>query len=298
MINLWRSYSLFVLFGVAILSNACDRDSSTPTSRASSTAAPAATSYSPTPTTTLASVGDQSLIADQYITLGMPSYDRTWVGQDMATVASKLQVLARTAPEQLPRFNSSRSGPMFARIVARDNLDFFRARSLPLASRFPQALDYIDSLNAISKLYMSAFVAKKVTGDELVELMGAELRAAQVELELVDEFLPTLSKDDPKYPVRMEGLANMRQGLATVVVGNITTLTEARVYDAATRLKLVGYCRETFPSILSKLSAPSRAEVLRRLDEIVDDPRVRELRPQLVLLRDEANGAVKAGGAS
>ncbi len=183
---------------------------------------------------------------------------------------------------------------MFARIVSADNLNFFRSRSLPLASRFPQGIDYFDSLNAILKVYLSARVANKVTGDDLIELMGAELRAAQVELELVDEFVPTLSKDDPKYPVRMAGLDKMRRGLAGLLSGAITTLTEVQAYGVGTRANLLGYCRETFPSIVPKLTAASQQEMLRRLDELVEDGSVRELRFGIISLRDEVHAATKA----
>jgi hypothetical protein len=291
MINALRLWSVPSLIGVAMLLNGCDRDHSVSTAAPPATTAPVSPARkSPEP------VADHSLPASEYISLGMPSYDREWIGQDMAVAAAKLQALAAQSPGQLPRFGSKRSGPMFARIVARDNLKFFRSRSLPLASRFPQSLDYFQSLNAILKVYLSAREANQVTGEDMIELVGAQLRAVQVELELVDEFVPTLSKDDPKYPVRMAGLDQMRRGLAQMVSGVITTLTEKQAYDVGTRAKLVGYCRETFPSIVPKLSAPSQQEMLRRVDELVDDSSIRDLRPQLISLHDEVHAAIKSGG--
>jgi hypothetical protein len=213
----------------------------------------------------------------------------------MAVAASKLQALAAKSPEQLPRFGSTRSGPMFDRIVARDNLEFFRSRSVPLASRLPDSLNYLQSLNTILKEYTSARVANNVAGIDLIELLGAQLSVAEVELELVDEFVPTLSKDDPKYPVRMAGLDKMRQGLAEMLSGTITTLTEAQAYDVGSRTKLATYCRETFPNIAPKLTASSRQELLRRLDELVDDSSVRDFRSQVISLRDEVRDATNVG---
>ena len=137
----------------------------------------------------------------------------------MTTAANALRSISAASPGQLPRLDSSRSGAVFARIIARDNLDFFRNRSLPLNSRFPAAIAYIESLNGIVKIYLSAFTSRHVSGDDLIELMGAVLRTVQVTLELVDEFLPTISKDDPKYDVRMDGLKRMREGLGGVVNG-------------------------------------------------------------------------------
>jgi hypothetical protein len=226
----------------------------------------------------------------------MPSHDRVWVGKDMAVAASKLLALAGRAPDQLPRYGSERSGAMFARIVARDNLNFFRSRSEPLESRMAQALDYVDSLNAIAKIYLSARLANNVKGDELIELIGAELSAFQVELELVSEFVPTLSKDDPKYPVRMEGLNEVRQALAGNLLSQLTTLTEVQNYDVGLRARLLGYCRETFPYLVPGLTATYQERVLRRLNELSNDASFRDLHSQIILLRDEVNAAIRPEG--
>jgi len=159
--------------------SACDGDSSPATS---TTAMPPAHD-----------IADESLPADEYIQLGIPSYDRTWTGQDMTKAAGVLKALADRAPQQLPRFGSKKSDAMFARIVSRENLTFFRSRSFPLAARFPPAIEYIESFNGILKSYLFAKAAGKIADDELVELMGAELHVIWVELDLVDEFLPTIA---------------------------------------------------------------------------------------------------------
>jgi hypothetical protein len=137
-----------------------------------------------------------------------------------------------------------------------------------------------------------------VSGDDVTDLVAAELSAVQVELELVDEFLPTIRKDDPKYDVRMHGLDTMRQGLATMVSGVLTSLTESQVYGVETRSRLLGRCLDTFPHIIPRLTRPSQAEVKRRLAELADDPKMAELRPQLVSLRDAVDRAVRDGASA
>jgi hypothetical protein len=154
----------------------------------------------------------------------------------------------------------------------------------------------MESTNAITKLYLSAFLAKKVAGDDILELLGAVLRVSQVMLELTDEFVPTLSKDDPTYEVRMEGLDKMRRGLAMIVVGALVSLTEEQNYSIDSRLRFVKYCRETLSSMVPKLSAPSQAEVVQRLNDLADDPKLRGLQPELTALRDEVAAATKAAG--
>jgi hypothetical protein len=98
-----------------------------------------------------------------------------------------------------------------------------------LNRRLPQALESIDAANRILKIYLDAFTRGKVGDSEMIELFGAQLRSSVVMFELLDEFLPTLDKNDPTYPVRMEDLQKMKKGMAHVVQGNLITVTEARL---------------------------------------------------------------------
>lgn len=281
-----------LVLGVLLLCG-CDRESSSPAAALSATAATAtALSATVTPPPPHVSAPDRSLSADEYISLGMPSYDRKWTGQDIAVAASKLQALPAS---QLPRSGSKRSGPMFARIVARDNLDIFRLSSLPVATRISASVNAVESLNAVLKVYLSALVANPAgeTGAELVELMGAELRAVEVALDLIDEYVPTLSKKDPQYSARLAGLEQIRQGLAMLLSGVLTLLGGGAIDDLHTRANLLGYCREALPGIVPRLSAPSQQEVLRRLNDLAEEQGDGELRPQLVALRDEVRTSIQ-----
>ncbi|MBM4043452.1 MAG: hypothetical protein FJ290_33615, partial [Planctomycetes bacterium] len=129
-------------------------------------------------------LSDRSLTPEEYIRLGLPAHDRPWSGADMARAANVLSALAAKNPGQLPRYRGERSGAVFARIIADDNLEFFRNRSLPLEARMPDALVYMERSNAIGKLYVAAFGKRAVTGSEVVELSGALLRFSVVMLQL------------------------------------------------------------------------------------------------------------------
>jgi hypothetical protein len=238
-------------------------------------------------------VPDQSLSGEGYLALGVPAYDRDWTSAQMSAAVSKLQALASTSPEKLPRFQSPKSGALFARIVSREPLHFYRDKSHPLDARMQEALGCLQATNSLLKAYLPAFNLGRVSGDDLIELFGALLRSTQANLELVDEFVPTVSKQDPKYPARMAGLDRMRRGLASIVGGAITSLTERQSYVVETRVKLLGFCRETFPAIVPKLTAPSQAEIVERLSALAADPQMRDL-PDLSLLRDEVKAALVA----
>lgn len=114
---------------------------------------------------------DQTLTPDEYIGLGLPAYDRDWGGADMARAAKILRSFGERKYHQLPRYQSERSGEVFARLASPSNLDLFRNDSLPLGGRLADALNYFQAHNEIFKFYLAAFQNGDVRDCELVELM-------------------------------------------------------------------------------------------------------------------------------
>ena len=237
-----------------------------------------------TPQAVLRPPPDKSLSLDDYIQAGMPAHDRSWFGADMTRAAHILGAIAQKDAGQLPRYQSQRSGEAFERLTADDNLDLYRNRSLPMEQRMPDALNYGQSFNQITKLYLVAFNRHAVGDSELVELIGAHLRLTVVMIQLVDEFLPTLDKDDPTYPVRMAGLKGAKNGTAIIVAGSLQMLTESRAIRTSELKRLVGYMQDTFPVILRGLPSGSRSETLLRLKSFLDDPKMQHLKPELTAL--------------
>jgi hypothetical protein len=236
---------------------------------------------------------DESLTAEEYLRLGLPAQDRDWSGDDMVKAEKILASLAQKGYGQLPRYKSERSGEVFARLTSPQNLDLFKDRTLPFEARFPQALSYYQASNQVLKLYLAGFLKKGVRDSELVELLGAQCRSTVVILELVDELLPTIKKDDPKYQVRMQGLDQMRRGLASFVAGGLRTLTERESYRVGELVRLLGYMQETFPLIVPQLPPGARTETLSRLEKMQDDPALKDLQPGLGELRSKVKAAME-----
>jgi hypothetical protein len=235
------------------------------------------------------------LTAEEYLRLGLPAHDREWSGDDMAKAEKVLTLLTQKGYRQLPRYKSERSGEMFARLTSSQNLRLFKNRTLPLDARFPQALRYYQASNQVSKLYLSGFLKKDVRDSELVEIMGSMFRSTVVIFDLVDEFLPTIKKDDPTYQVRMQGLDRMKGGLASIVAGGLLTLTEKEFYRRSELVRLVAYMQETFPRIVPRLPPGSRTETLLRLEKMQKDPALKDLQPGLRELYSKVKASVKKG---
>ncbi len=223
---------------------------------------------------------DESLTSEEYLRLGMPAADRDWSSIDMGQAKVVLAKLPG-GNANLPRYQSPRSGAFFARITSAQNLELFQNRTLPLDARMPLALDYGDASNHVFKVYVAAFLKKAVRDSEMVELLGAQLRMAVVNVELMDELLPKLDQDDPTYQVRMQGFEQAKRGIASVVMGALQTFDERQSFRQSELKRLADYLRDTFPTLVPLLPQGARTETITRLKKMQDDPSRGDYRPAL-----------------
>jgi hypothetical protein len=238
---------------------------------------------------------DLSLTPEGYLRLGLPAHDREWSGRDMVQAEKVLAPLARKGYRQLPRYKSERSGEVFARLTSPQNLGLFRNRTLPVEPRLADAVDYLRAGNQVAKLYLAGFLKKEVRDSELVEWYGAQLRSVAVLFELIDEFLASMGKDDPRYRARMQDLGQMKGSLAGIVAGCFQTLTERNSYRGSELVRLVGYMRETLPLIVPRLPPGARTETLLRLEKMQDDSTLKDLQPGLRELHLKVKASAEKG---
>ena len=266
----------WMLLSILLASTCCGLAVPLPASQEPSGTRPAATKKdAPEPP------ADKSLSMDELLKAGFPAHDRDWVSTDVRAAAEILNAIAAKDATQLPRYRSERSGRAFERLTADANLDIYRNKTLPLSQRLLGAIEHLNSMNQVLKAYIEAFTRQNVGDSEVIELLGAQLRSAVVMTSLTDEFLPTLDKNDPKYPARMEGLKTMKGGMAQMVFGTLITLTESEAYRPAERKRLIGHMQGTFPKILPALLEDSRTEARQQIRNYVKDPRLQELSEDL-----------------
>jgi hypothetical protein len=224
---------------------------------------------------------DESLTPEKYVELGLPAHDRVWLGSDLVKAAKVLAAIAEKNPRQLPRYQSARSGAVFARLNATQNLEMYRDRKYPFDVRMKEALKTTEGFSEITKVYIAAFVKKQVRDSEMTECMGSLFRIAAVMIDLVEEQLPTLNPKDADYKQRMAGLDTMRAGLANVVHGGIGSLAEKDSLRASERVRLIGYMKDTFPKLIPQLTPTTRLEAVNRLQAMNVDEAYRDLQPSL-----------------
>lgn len=241
---------------------------------------------------------DRSLLAVQYIEMGMPAFDREWMASDFIAAGDVLVSLAARDPGQLPRLHSPKSGPMFDRIVATQNLANLADKTFPISVRLSAALNTWDGLSLISKAYVKACIEKKVGTANLVELMGARLRVCKATTQLLDELVASRPANDPHNTTRAAAIEQLKSVMALTVASALATLNNGEDFSTSSRARLTDYCRDTLPGIVPHLSTPSQKEALHRLEALTHASQTEKFQPSIVQLRDEVRRAVTAISAA
>lgn len=231
-------------------------------------------------------VQDRSPTPDVYRAMGLSTFESNWTSEDMKEASAQLQILAKRDPAELPRYGSPRSGVVFDRITSPSNLTSLTNLSLPVSIRLSAAADYARAVDAIVRLYLAALTEKAVSGSDVTELYAAQLRASVAVMRCLEEFLPTLSADDPSYASRMAALEKIRTGLGDVVIGIVRALSEPRFFGYEARKRLVEYCAQTFDDLVPRLPVTAREALLDQLTTASTNRHLANLQPKLNMLRD------------
>jgi len=174
----------------------------------------------------------------QWLKAGVPAADRQWTGSDYAAVAEVLS--AGKLP--LPSLRDDGGRAVLERLTSTENLSFHRNPSLPLQARMEDIINVLESSNRVAKLYLAAAIhgdrspparaGSEPLHDEIARLIAFELHVMATAAELVDEYLPTMPRDD-RYETRIAGMKRFASGVALGFVGALQSLSEKDFYSPA-----------------------------------------------------------------
>jgi hypothetical protein len=118
--------------------------------------------------------------------------------------------------------------PSFLAPPMETDLAWISDRSTPFAQRMDAAMQLTEDSKAIMRIYAEADQGLRDGSGTLRWNESVIRQLARVTAVLVDEFLPTLSKDDPTYQVRLGGLTKMGEGSMEMLRGALITLRAQR----------------------------------------------------------------------
>jgi hypothetical protein len=235
---------------------------------------------------------DRSLSLEEYTKVGVPAPDKPWSADDMIAAAASLTTLVERSPEYLPRYQSARSGSLFARITSAENLQLLKDPSEPIDQRFDRCTKFDQASDTIFNLYALSFPRGAIADSELVELMGMHFRGAVVMIALAREYAKTLNQQDPKYPMLIARCVRIKQGLASTVAGALQSFSEKATYRTTELRRLADYLQDTLPAIVAELSPEAQTDVLARIEKTRRSAAT-ELGPSLDNLYEQVRTAAK-----
>ncbi len=205
---------------------------------------------------TSAAAADSSLVE-----AGIPALGREWSGADYLQAA---KVLAE-GKVPLPRLTDEQGRLFLQRLTTTDNFSRYRDSTLPLEKRLPDYFNLLTGATAILKEYLAAADKKLDVHREFAQQLAFGMRMAAMGVQLMDEYLPTIPKDD-KYETRMAGMKRAYGGLMTMYGGAEASLSDTRFFSPSDLTLLVSTMAETLPVVKKGFSADYKAEFRKKLE--------------------------------
>ena len=195
-----------------------------------------------------------------FIAGGVPASDREWNGGDYVATFQTIQT--RKVP--LPLLEDKFGKQIIDRLTNTKNFALNKNKGLPLNQRLGDYLQIQQGLNSILKVYVTQANQGKDLHRESAAILAFSLRVAALGVELVNEFIPTIPKDD-KYEVRMQGLKQMYAGLTTSFAGAVTSLSETKFYSDDDLTIILTAMHATLPILKQGFTPDYKGELQVRL---------------------------------
>ena len=204
--------------------------------------------------------------SNRYLEAGIPDASHVWTGGDYERA---VQIFS-SGKVSLPRLADPQGAALVRRMTSTENFAFHHNKGLPLQSRMEDYMKMYLGIPALLKLYHAEpAIGGAAPHQELAALMAFLLRGSALGVELMDEFLPTIPKDD-QYESRMAGLKQMNSGLTGVFDWAEQTLADRQALSAdlsADDLSVILEAMEsTLPGIKKAFPDEVRVDLRKKLE--------------------------------
>lgn len=252
-------------------------------------AAPAVPTSEPKPAASKLDPPDRSLKTSEYLDAGVPTIDHPWTGNELNDALKVLKSISQSDASRLPRYKSDRSGDLFSRISSDENLNPLRDESRPAKDRLSDSITYIEASNQMTKMYLESARTQATGGEEVVELVGSNLRLAIAIVKAINEYRPMLDKSEAGYAHRLDNLIAIQNGLGAMIAGSIQLLAEPQTYKSAELKRLLGYQQDAVSAVFLDLPKDAQEDIKTRLDKYSKDGQMSYLNPELGKLLEKIN---------
>ena len=192
---------------------------------------------------------------------GIPALDRAWTGNDYMQAAKLLS----EGKVPLPRLSDEEGRVFLERLTNTGNFSFYRDRTQPMDKRMPDFFNLVAGASVIMNQYPLLAEKGLDVHREFALQLAFGMRMAATGVQLIDEFVPTIPKDD-RYEVRMAGMKRAHGGMMKIFAGTEASLSEKRFYTPADLTLLLTTMAETLPAVKKAFSPEYKAEFRKKLE--------------------------------
>jgi hypothetical protein len=204
----------------------------------------------------------QNTAPNPYLEAGIPASDRVWQGSDYARTSEILSA----GKVALPRLSDPVGAALLDRFTSTSNFALHRNLSLPVEARLSDYLSVQQGTSSVLNLYLAAMVRKEKVTAEMARLVGFSLHVSSLGIDLVQEFLPKIPKDE-QYETRMNGLKQMYSGISTQFQGAEAMLHEASIYSESDRSLVLDAMASTLPVVRKAFSQDYQVELRKKFED-------------------------------
>jgi hypothetical protein len=206
-------------------------------------------------------VGGHAAVTNEFLEAGIAAPNREWLANDYISAAN---ILA-SGKVALPRYSNKNGKALLETMTSPANFAIYRKKNLRLDSRMNEFLSLQQASGTLLRLYVEAANKGDDLHKETASLMAFNLYVTELGMELTDEFVPTIPKDE-KYEIRMDGLKKMYSGMTTIFVGAESSLSERHFYSDEDCSLLLEAMSETIGRIKKAFTAEYRVELGKKLE--------------------------------
>lgn len=227
------------------------------------------------------------LTASELYFLGQPIPDiqKPWTSEDYRRLLETLRKVKGSQADALPRRGGEFTGPLYQRMVSRENFRPQLNIYVSLEQRQEEARQTLLHLRELLRLYLDFKAERQLHASEALGLMSHSLRQQAVLFTLTVEFWMTLSDEERQSPVRLSGLQDTKTAAAQLTRSALDFLEMTQQFGAQELEQYASELASQMPELFVHLPTQARSEVLAHLDRLTKEHPVIGVRQQLGALQ-------------
>ena len=185
---------------------------------------------------------------------------------------------------------------MFSRLVAVENINLTPSLRGDLPQEFQFFLAPLKPVNRIMLTYGSVSGANATFDAEVGELMSFVLTLSVRLIDTAERFMRSLPPSDPDRATRVQGLEQMKSGLAQAFNGALVTLSERDLYRISVLGQLAKSIADTLPRAFPSLSPSTQQEFCLQVRKMASEETEASLKSTLEGLAKSLSGCSPPAG--